>query len=256
MTKIMIAVAAATLLAGPAFADVTVTSQVSGKTGTGETIVYVKGLKMRSDANLGGMQVSTIFDLEAQKFITLNHGKKEAVITPMSELQETMQKATNGGKPTTSLKPNGQTKEVAGLNCTGYDSLISMPMALGNGMDMTIVMMGPVFIAKNAPGSADFAKFYRGAAEKGFVLADPREAKAPGSPGRGMSDLYTAIADTGGIPYYMELSMKVEGGGPMAAIMGKSMSGPMMTSTVTNVATSDIPATTFDVPAGYKVKTK
>ncbi len=73
------------LLATPAFADVTVTAQVSGK-GIGkaaesQSITYIKGLKMRTDSTLGDTPTSTIIDIEAQKFISINHKKKEASVS-------------------------------------------------------------------------------------------------------------------------------------------------------------------------------
>ena len=154
-----------------------------------------------------------------------------------------------------SLKPNGQKKDLAGRACTGYD--MSTRDADGDGRpggpEMTIMMAGPVFIAKGAPGSADYARFHLAAAEKGFVMSDPRAAK--GDPAaKGMTELYKAMADTGGIPYFMEISVKVEGGGPMGGMMNKMMGGSAFTQTVTAVSTDAVPADKFDVPADYKVK--
>ncbi len=60
----------------------TVTAQVSGK-GLGkaaesQSITYIKGLKMRTDSTLGDSPTTTIIDIETQKFISINHKKKEA----------------------------------------------------------------------------------------------------------------------------------------------------------------------------------
>ncbi len=62
-------------------------------------------------------------------------------------------------------------------------------MALGGDATMTMVMTGPVFIAKGAPGSADYAKFYLAAAEKGFIMSDPRAAKGAPQQVKGMTEL-------------------------------------------------------------------
>jgi hypothetical protein len=243
------------LAAAPAWADVTVTAQVTGrgKAAPSEAVTYIKGLKMRSDSTLGDQPTSTIMDLEAQKFITINHKKKEATVYNFTEFREILEKGTKGAAPVTSFKPNGQTREIAGRSCTGYDVMVNMPMALGGDSSMTMQMSGPVFIAKGAPGSADYAKFYRAAAEKGFIFSDPRAAKAQPQQAQGMAEMYKAIADTGGIPFAIELGMKVEGG-PMAGMMNKVIGGIAFATTVSGVSTDAVAADKFDVPAGYAVK--
>ena len=132
----------------------------------------------------------------------------------MAQFRQELDKTVKAGDAKASLKPNGQKKDIAGRACDGYDISVAMPMALGGDAEMTMVMTGPVFIAKGAPGSADYAKFHLAAAEKGFIMSDPRAAKGAPSQAKGMTELYKAMADTGGIPYYMEMNMKIEGGGP------------------------------------------
>ena len=73
MFRTTCAAAVAALMAVPAWADVTVTAQLTGK-GIGkaaeaQSITYIKGLRQRTDAVHGGSPTSTIIDLEAQKFI-------------------------------------------------------------------------------------------------------------------------------------------------------------------------------------------
>jgi hypothetical protein len=57
--------------------------------------------------------------------------------------EEVSNSVTVGGIQTT-IKPNGQTKQVAGLNADGYDLEIIVPATLGGpgGVAMTIVMTG------------------------------------------------------------------------------------------------------------------
>ena len=246
------------LAAPPVWADVTVTAQVTGK-GLGkaaesQAVTYIKGLKMRSDSTMGDGPVSTIMDLENQKFISINHKKKEATVYSMADFSQVLQKGTKGAPPQVSFKPNGQTKDIAGRSCTGYDVVVNMPMALGGDANMTMVMSGPVFIAKGAPGSADYASYYRAAAERGFVFSDARQAKAQPQQAQGMAEMYKAIADTNGIPFAMEMGMKVDGAGPMAGMMNKVMGGTAFATTVTGVSTDSVGADRFDVPAGYAVK--
>lgn len=244
------------VLATPAIADVTVTTQVAGKGGESQSITYIKGLKMRSDSSMLGTPTTTITDIETQKFISINHKKKEVTVYDMAQFRQDLDKSMKASQAEASLKPNGQTKDIAGRACTGYDISMALPMAMGGqgGPEMTMVMSGPVFIAKGAPGSADYARFHNAAAEKGFIMSDPRAAKANPSQTKGMTQLYKAIGDTGGIPYYMEMSVKIEGGGPMAGMMSKMMGGAAFTQTVTAVSTDAVPDDKFTVPADYKVK--
>ena len=246
------------LLATPALADVTLTSAMTGKgfgkMADGESVSYISGLKMRTDSTFGGSPTSIIIDLEAQKFISLNHKKKEATVHDMAKFREDLEKTIKGAEAKSSLKPNGETREVSGRSCTGYDMNVAVPWAMGEGMEMTMVMSGPVFIAQGAPGSDDFKRFYLAAAEKGFIASDPRAAKSAAQQTKGMTALYKAIAETGGIPYLMETSVKIEGGGPMAGVMGKMMGGAGFSQTITDVTTDAITADRFEIPADYKVK--
>jgi hypothetical protein len=258
MLRSLCAVFVAGLVAAPAFADVTVTSQVTGK-GLGkmaesQSITYIKGLKMRADAMIGNTPSTTIIDIEAQKFISINHKKKEAQVYDLAAFRAQLDKNVKGAEATSSLKPNGEKRDIAGKSCTGYEMSVSVPMAMGEGMNMTMVMSGPVFIAKGAPGSEDYVKFYLAAAEKGFIANDPRAAKGAAAQTKGMTALYKAIAETGGIPYAMETAVKVDGGGPMAGMMNKMMGGSSFSQTVTAVSTDAIAADKFAVPADYKVK--
>jgi hypothetical protein len=225
--------------------------------GNAESVEHIKGLKMRSDMSLGGTPMTTIIDLENQKFTSINHKKKEAVVYDMAKFRQELDKTVKSSEGTASLKPSGETKEFGGKSCTGYVMNVTTPMAIGEGMEMTMIMTGPVFIAKGAPGSADFKAFYLAAAEKGFIASDPRAIKGAAAQTRGMTNFYKAIAETGGLPYYMESAVKIEGGGPMAGMMNKMVGGnAAFTKTVTAVSTDAIGDDKFQVPADYKVKTE
>jgi hypothetical protein len=120
---------------------------------------------------------------------------------------------------------------------------------------MTVTLAGPVWIVKNAPGSADYARFYKAAAEKGFIFSDPRGAKAQPGQAKAMAEMYRQMADMGGIPYETDLQVKMSGSGPMAAIMSK-MGNVTMTSTVDSVEVGPLADDLFAPPAGYKLNPK
>jgi hypothetical protein len=242
-------------LAAPAAADVTITATTSGKAmggdAGGQAITYIKGGKLRTDTP--GQQMSTIIDLEAQRFISINHKRKEAEVHDLGKLAQEVQQATKGS-PKVSFAPNGQTRQILDQSCAGYDMRIEMPFAPGEGMDMNIVLSGPVWVAKGAPGSADYSAFYKQAAEKGMFFTDPRQAKAAPGQAKGMAEMYRAMADVG-MAYAMDVQVNIEGGGPMAGILGR-MGRTNIATTVTNVSTSPVAADMFEVPAGFKVKTR
>ena len=258
MRRLLTIWAAIGCLATPAFADVTVTSKVSGKgvaqMADGQAVTYIKGLKMRTDSSAGGKNTSLILDLENQKMLSLDHGRKQVEVHDMTKLRQDLQKAMKGASPSATVTPNGRTEQIAGQAATGYDVSVTMPMTMGPDQNMKMIMSGPVFVVKGAPGTEDFTRFYMAASERGFILSDPAAAKAMPQQGQGMTELYRKMAETGGIPYRMEMSMKVEGGGPMAGMMNKMMANASFAHEVTAVSTAAIAADRFEVPAGYRVK--
>jgi len=236
-------------------ADVKITSTTSGKMmgsgGTGETVQYIKGTKMRVDSKVGGDAVSTIYDVDTQSMIVVNHKKKEADVYNMQQLLGDV-KGINDADIKPQVTPTGQTKPCLDQTCDGYTILISVAFSPIPDQPMTIVMGGPAWIAKNAPGRQDLAAFYNAAAEKGFIFTDPRAAKAQPGQAKGMAAFYRAMA-AAGVPYSTDIQIKFEGSGMMAAMMNK-MGSSSFASNVTAVSTEPIGAEMFEVPAGYQTK--
>jgi hypothetical protein len=154
-----------------------------------------------------------------------------------------------------SIKANGQTKQIAGKSASGYDMELSLPATMGgrDGMKMTILLSGPIWVVKGAPGTAEYINFYKGAVEKGWIFSDPRGAKGNPGQAKAMAEMYRQLAATGGIPYEQETSIKMSGDGPMASMLAK-MGGMTMTQTVQSVETGALAADLFAPPAGYKIK--
>jgi hypothetical protein len=259
MTRTTLAAVLILRLAAPAAADVTIKQSTSGKglgmSGTTTGTTFIKGAKMRTDLVTGDTTRSTVFDLDAQKMYSFDSKKKEADVYDLATLQADMAKSMDASAMKASITPNGQTKTVGGQSAAGYDMAISVPTTMGGNADMamTVNLTGPVWIVKNAPGSADWANFYKQAASKGFIFGDPRAVK--GSPGqaRAMVEMYRKMAEIGGIAYETETSIKLDGSGPMAGLMAK-MGGVSMTTTVTDVTAGALADELFAVPAGYKLK--
>ncbi len=253
-------VAIATLsLASPSFADVTLKATMSGKGmgmgGTTTATTYIKGNKMRSDTVTGDTTRTVIFDVDSQKMITFESKRKEADVYDMQKLSADISQNVDTTGMKTSIKPNGKTKQVSGHTAAGYDAEITVPATMGGkgGMKMTVILTGPMWIVKGAPGAAEYMNFYKTAVEKGWFFTDPRAAK--GSPGqaKAMAEMYRQLAATGGIPFEQEMNIKMSGEGPMAGIMSK-MGNVTMTTTVTSVEAGALAADLFAPPAGYKLR--
>jgi hypothetical protein len=247
------------VLATPAQADLKMTQTLNGKglgiSGNSTSTTYIKGLKMRSDTVSGDTTRSIIFDVENQKMYIFDSKKKEADVWNMAEFGAEIGQTVEIGTMTTSFKPNGQTKQIAGKMAIGYDMSISLPSRVGdakNGMPMTVTLSGPTWIVKGAPGTADFQKFYMAAAEKGFIFSDPRAAKGQPGQAKANAQMYREMAATGGIPYETEMNIKMSGEGPMAGLMAR-MGNISMISVVQSAETANLPDDLFAPPAGYKL---
>jgi hypothetical protein len=244
-----------------ASADVTLKQTTGGKglgmSGTSAGTTYIKGAKMRTDAVVGDKTQSMIFDIDAQKMYIFDSKKKEADVWDMAAFSSEISKSVDVSSAKASLKPNGQTKQVGGQMATGYDMEVSMQSAMAGSKDlnMTVTLQGPVWIVKNAPGSADYNRFFKTAVEKGWIFSDPRAAKGQPGQAKAMAEMYKQLSDTGGIAYETDVQIKMGGSGPMAALFSK-MGNMSMTTVVDAVETGTVSDDLFAPPAGYKLNPK
>jgi len=248
-------------LAMPAFADVTLKQTTTGKgmgmSGTTGGTTYIKGGKMRTDVVMGDKTMTTIFDVDTQKMYSFDSKKKEADVFDMAAVGAELSKSVDMSSAKASFKPNGQKKEISGKSAAGYDMQVSMDAAMGGSkeMSMTVTLQGPVWIVADAPGAADYARFYKTAVEKGWIFSDPRAAKAQPGQAKAMAEMYNQIAATGGIPYQTEIQIKLGGGGPMGGLLAK-MGNVTMTTTLDAVEVGPVAEDLFAPPAGYKLNEK
>jgi hypothetical protein len=256
MRRLMIGALLAVLAAAPASADLTLTSSTAGKglgmRGDAEGVTYIKGHRMRSDVTLRGENLSTIIDLDEQKFYSVNHKKKEVEVWNMADFSAELSKITDADI-SVDMSPTGQTRELLGQTCDEYSMRVAVAFAPGGAGDrVNVVMAGPVWVAKNSPGADDYQAFYRAAVERGLFFTDPRVAKAQPGQAKGMAELYRRMADAG-VAYATDIQVKFEGSGMLGTMMSK-MGGSSISTTVTKVSTDTLSDDLFAVPAGYKVK--
>jgi len=255
MRPVMAATVAILMAPSASWADVTISSTVSGKGmgagGAGQSVTLVKGTKMRTE--LG--ESITIHDASSRQMIVLNTKKREAEIYDMAKVGAEMQKNLRGGEPRAEITATGQKKEILGRSCDEYSVMISMPMGQGDQAALTLTMTGPLWVAKGAPGSDDYAAFYTAAAENGIVFGNPQQAKNQAAQLKSTTEMYRGIAELKGVPYQMETQIKFEGSGVLANMMNK-VGGVSTALTVSSVSTDPIPDDKFSVPPGYKTTSR
>lgn len=258
--SLLIAFAATASLA---HADVTVVTTTAGKASFinvgGTSSNLIKGNRMRTDSVLGGRDGSLLVDIDGKRFVDIDDRKKVATVTPLESIRKQID-AVGVGTINATLKKTAQTKKVAGYDCTVHDLNVSLPFSVtgqpGDGMDVTMVMSGTVCLSTDAPGLADYQKFYRASADSGFIFGDPRLAKSPtgAAQAKAYADLTRKMAESG-MALESQINITASGANPMAGMMAK-LAASNITTTVTQITVGDLPAEKFDVPAGYKVKTQ
>jgi hypothetical protein len=265
MTRTICAALAIVVSAAPAWADMKMTQTVGGKAlgidSASVSTTYIKGNRMRADIVVKDVTRTTIYDVDAQKMYIFDSKKKEADVWDMADFSKQIGSTMQVEGMSASIKPNGQTKQVAGKSATGYDMAITMPATMGadskgqGGMKMVANLSGPVWVVKGAPGTDDYLRFYKAAAEKGFIFSDPRAAKGQPGQAKAMKEMYNQLASTGGLPYEMEMNIKMGGEGPMAGLLGR-MGNITMTQVVQTVEVTPLDEAMFAPPAGYKLSAK
>ncbi len=96
------------------------------------TTTYIKGNKMRTDTVIGDTTRTMIFDVDSQKLYSFDSKKKEAdVVGHAGVRRRHRRRASTRRNMKASVKPNGQTKEIAGKTANGYDMEITVPATMG-----------------------------------------------------------------------------------------------------------------------------
>jgi hypothetical protein len=248
MKRLLYVLAALALLASPAAADITVTMSltIGGPVPMdGTTVVYFKGAKGRTDVKMMGQDMSVFMDAAAKQQWLVNHVTKE---TGPVDVQKSMgQLPVDFGSGKVSVTPNGQTKEILGRVCQGFAVEMTLPMTLG-GETVTMKMTGPMWVAKEGPGIAEYKAAQKAFADSGMAVSP----LAQGPQVKVMVELAKALADAG-VMLEQEQAITIEGTGQMAQMMAQvgSMTTRMK---VTAISTDPIPDEKFVLPESYVKK--
>jgi hypothetical protein len=220
-------------------------------------VTRIKGSKSRTEVEMGDQLIVTLMDLTTKEAILLRPADKTA-----QALNTVIGEKAKLTLPTidSKVKPTGKTREISGQQCDEYTVEMRMDMAsMTPNMppeaatmlkDVRMMMGGMIYVAKGAPGVAEYQKFQASAAK---VATGALSGLAGGSQlPAGMEKMMTGFAEAPGIPYLTELTLTVEGSGPMVEMM-KKMGQMKMISRVTSVTTDALADTLFKVPDDYKM---
>jgi hypothetical protein len=272
MRKVFVVTLAVAFSVASLVADVTVTQTMTMEgqaaammqgTQLPRITMRIKGRKSRSDMEVNGQTFTAIADVDARQVIILNAATKTATVTTPASVAA-------GGAPVAipkmdiSLKPTGKSQTIDGQACDEHS--FSMTIAMGEMMgqaqlppeaaaalkDVRMLMTGSFWVAKSAPGAAEFAAYNKAVAESKLMSAVA--GAMPGMSG-GLDKLIEAAASAPGLPYLTEMTMTFDGTGPMVDAM-KQM-GPMkMVQKIASVSTAALPDDLFRIPEGYTVEKK
>jgi hypothetical protein len=226
----------------------------------------IKGLKSRLEME-GPISVVTIVDLTTKQVIVLNVAQKAATIMTANAPAAATTTATTTtaapvtlGKAEASVKPTGKSQVIDGVKTEEIAFTTSLDMAQMGGAQlppeaaammqgMKMVMDGSMWVARDAPGAREYVAFQKAAA------AGDMAGAAMGGAGvsvPGMENLTKAMASVDGVTMLSEMTMTVEGSGPIADMMRQA--GPMkITSKVASITADPLSDDLFKVPEGYTI---
>ena len=250
------------------FADFRYISTVKSGVGVGSVTKHmVKGNKMRVETSSAVM----ISDFDANTVTTLNPSTKTYRVSAMGQAGAALEKSGTDIK--TEVRETDQKKMIGGFNC----KQIVMTIAMTGQTPMNIE--SEMWVSADVPGAAELKAISAKMAERSFGSgANPQMQKA-------MADMQKQSAKIGGVPVLSMMRVKAgddakskamqaqmqaaraqmeamkKKGGPGAEQIDKALASMPttgakylmeMTTESSGFSTAAIPASDFDVPAGFK----
>jgi hypothetical protein len=282
MKRCLVTLVVFVLCLAPLRADLTFTQTMTMEGGAmaammaGKPVVIttrLKGMKARSDMEVMDTKITSLTDLKSKEITILNHKEQTAqvisAVTPPADMKLPKMAVD------ISFKPTGESKAIDGVQC--FEHVFKMSFAFGDMMpqsapkesqkegaetaskaaemmkDMKMMMDGSVWIAKSGPGASEYMAFQKAALEGN--LTDLLAGMMGGQQIRGgMDKLMKAITEAPGLPYLTEISMAVDGTGPMVEMMKQQMAGMKLVQKMSSISTDPLADDVFTVPTGYTVK--
>jgi hypothetical protein len=221
--------------------------------------MQIKGRKSRSEMEMNGQTMSTIADLDSGQIIVLDATRKTATITTAASMAEVMKNAPIP-RIDMSMNATGKSQTIDGQACDEH--AFSMAVGLGEMAgqmqmspeaaetlkDVSIRMNGSFWVAKTAPGAAEFMAFTKAAVDSKLLAG-----MLGGIPG--MDRMMEAASSLTGLPYLTRMTLTFEGSHPMVEML-KQMGGFTMEQRVQRVSTDPLPDDLFRIPEGYTIEKK
>lgn len=247
-------------------ADVTITMTNSidgpvtglvGANATTTTTMRVKGLSARNDIDVMGRTMVMIIDVAGRQSLMLDQTEKTVRRVPLASPGQP-DPPTAGGlnaqlpKMDVVMEPTGRTQQVAGQECSEFNTVITIDMSQAAGAlaqpnmrdamkDMRMVMKGTTWVSTSSAGASEYMQFQQGARAAGIV---------PPTALLGGQNAPVPAAQAEGLPCLSEIEISYEGSGPMVDML-KTMGAMKVTGRVTDVSLAPINPEMFVVPAGY-----
>lgn len=222
-------------------------------------VMRIKGKKLRVDADMMDTKVSNLADLATKEIMLLNHTQKTVEAVTGTALDAPQPKLDVD----VSFKPTGNSRPIEGALCDEHVFRMVIGFAEMSGKqlppeaaemmkDVRMIVDGSIWAAKGGPGAAEYMAFQKAAIDANLssVLVGPMAGQNRG----GMDKLMAAFTSAPGLPYLTEMSMGVEGTGPMVEMIKQQLTGMKMILKTTAVNTDTVSDDLFKVPADYTVK--
>jgi hypothetical protein len=221
----------------------------------------IKGMKGRSDIEMPNVNASSIADLIAKQVIILRNDQKTAQIASGGATSAGAPVATATAKVDASVTTTGKSQVIDGVKCDEFTFTTTVTMAEITGgqmppetaamlKDFTLVVKGSTWVAKDAPGAAEYSAFQKALAGSGMAASS---MKVAGLNIPGMDTMLRARAGVDGIPYMTVMDLTIEGGSGQMADMMKQMGTMRITTKVTAINADPLSDDLFKVPEGYTV---
>jgi hypothetical protein len=221
----------------------------------------VKGMKSRSDIEIANVSTSAITDLVAKQMIMLRHDQKTAQIIsgPAAASTSTAAAPALTVKLDSSVTPTGKSQLIDGYKCDEFTFATTMAMADITGpqmppeaaemmKDLTIVLKGALWVAKDVPGAAEYVAYQKALAKSDLAGS---ALKISGVSVPGMDKMMKAMAGVDGIAYMAVMDLTIEGGSGQIADMMRQMGAMKITTRVTSINADPISDDLFKIPEGY-----
>jgi hypothetical protein len=279
MKRGFLTVAIVALSLAPVAADLTITTTTTlegamfaggGAPPVPKVVTRIRGSKSRTDVDLGDQSITTIVDMATNQTYLLRHDQKTAQLLDPAGADTAGAAAGRMAMPDikASVKPTGQKRQLEGTSCDEYAIAMTMDMAaMSVGRSdmppeaaalmkaLKINIKGSTWVAKAAPGAAEYAKFQTAAAKLAMAAFGGAGGAAPGMPRlpNAMEQLLTGFSEAPGIPYLTDLTMVMDAGAGPAGAMAQQMGQMKIVSRVTAVSVDPVADSMFSIPEGYKV---